>query len=88
MACQIFKTTTSPTASQLISGSLSDISGRKNRLLLFLGLIALGDVLSGFAKNKDQLFGFRAVAGIGGGGINSIVMIIVRDITTKTRGKY
>ncbi|KAJ9137839.1 Major facilitator superfamily transporter [Coniochaeta hoffmannii] len=77
------------TAFQLINGRLSDIFGRKNCLLLCLGLIALGDVLSGFAKTKEQLFAFRAVAGVGGGGINSIVMIIVSDITTlENRGKY
>lgn len=77
------------TAFQLINGRLSDIFGRKNCLLLCLGLIALGDTLSGFAKSKEQLFVFRAIAGIGGGGINSIVMIIVSDITTlENRGKY
>lgn len=77
------------TAFQLINGRLSDIFGRKNCLLLCLGLIALGDVLSGFAKTEEQLFAFRAIAGVGGGGINSIVMIIVSDITTlESRGKY
>lgn len=77
------------TAFQLINGRLSDIFGRKNCLLFCLGLIALGDVLSGFAKTKEQLFAFRALAGAGGGGINSISMIIVSDITTlENRGKY
>ncbi|OIW33468.1 major facilitator superfamily transporter [Coniochaeta ligniaria NRRL 30616] len=77
------------TAFQLINGRLSDIFGRKNCLLLCLGLIALGDILAGFAKTKAQLFAFRAIAGVGGGGINSIVMIIVSDITTlENRGKY
>ncbi|KAK3367726.1 major facilitator superfamily transporter [Podospora didyma] len=77
------------TAFQLINGRLSDIFGRKNCLLLCLALIALGDVLSGFAKTKGQLFAFRAIAGVGGGGINSIVMIIVSDITTlENRGTY
>lgn len=77
------------TAFQLINGRLSDIFGRKNCLLLCLALIALGDTLAGFAKTKEQLFAFRAIAGVGGGGINSIVMIIVSDITTlENRGKY
>jgi MFS family permease len=77
------------TAFQLINGRLSDIFGRKHCLLFCLGLIALGDVLSGFAKTKEQLFAFRAIAGVGGGGINSICMIIVSDITTlENRGKY
>ncbi|RKU44265.1 hypothetical protein DL546_007450 [Coniochaeta pulveracea] len=77
------------TAFQLINGRLSDIFGRKNCLLFCLALIALGDLLSGFAKTKEQLFVFRAIAGVGGGGINSISMIIVSDITTlENRGKY
>ncbi|KAK1635821.1 major facilitator superfamily transporter [Colletotrichum phormii] len=77
------------TAFQLINGRLSDIFGRKNLLMICLVLMAVGDVLCGFSKTKEQLFAFRAVAGIGGGGINSIVMIIVSDITTlENRGKY
>ncbi|GKT82337.1 major facilitator superfamily transporter [Colletotrichum tofieldiae] len=77
------------TAFQLINGRLSDIFGRKNLLMICLVLMAVGDILCGFSKTKEQLFAFRAVAGIGGGGINSIVMIIVSDITTlENRGKY
>ncbi|KAH8880427.1 MFS general substrate transporter [Thozetella sp. PMI_491] len=77
------------TAFQLINGRLSDIFGRKNCLLVCLGLLAVGDILSGFAKTPAQLFAYRAVAGIGGGGVNSLAMIIVSDITSfKDRGKY
>ncbi|OLN91615.1 putative MFS-type transporter C16A3.17c 2 [Colletotrichum chlorophyti] len=77
------------TAFQLINGRLSDIFGRKNLLMICLVFMAVGDILCGFSKTKEQLFAFRAIAGIGGGGINSIVMIIVSDITTlENRGKY
>ncbi|KAI4946024.1 hypothetical protein J4E91_007466 [Alternaria rosae] len=77
------------TAFQLINGRLSDIFGRKNLLLISLMLMALGDLGCGFAKTAVQLFVLRAIAGIGGGGINSLVMIIVSDITTlQNRGKY
>jgi hypothetical protein len=79
----------SSTAFQLINGRLSDLFGRKNLLLASLALLGFGDLLCGFAKNAEQLFAFRALAGIGGGGVNSIVMIIVSDITTlQNRGKY
>ncbi|KAK9770484.1 hypothetical protein SCAR479_12851 [Seiridium cardinale] len=79
----------SSTAFQLINGRLSDLFGRKNLLLVSLALLGFGDLLCGFAKTAEQLFAFRAVAGIGGGGVNSIVMIIVSDITTlQNRGKY
>lgn len=77
------------TAFQLINGRLSDIFGRKGLLLLCLALLAFGDLGCGFAQTAEQLFALRAVAGIGGGGINSLVMIIVSDITTlQNRGKY
>ncbi|KAM0716414.1 hypothetical protein Q7P37_007859 [Cladosporium fusiforme] len=77
------------TAFQLINGRLSDIFGRKNLLLICLALMALGDLGCGFAQTAEQLFALRSIAGIGGGGINSLVMIIVSDITTlQNRGKY
>lgn len=77
------------TAFQLINGRLSDVFGRKGLLLLCLALLALGDLGCGFAKTAEQLFALRAIAGVGGGGINSLVMIIVSDITTlHNRGKY
>ncbi|KAF2730610.1 major facilitator superfamily transporter [Polyplosphaeria fusca] len=77
------------TAFQLINGRLSDIFGRKNCLLLCLALLAIGDIGCGFSPTKEMLFFFRSIAGIGGGGINSLAMIIVSDITTlENRGKY
>ncbi|KAF2501591.1 major facilitator superfamily transporter [Lophium mytilinum] len=79
----------SSTAFQLINGRLSDIFGRKNCLLLCLALLGIGDLLCGFAKSKEALFAFRAIAGIGAGGVNSVAMIIVSDITTlENRGKF
>ena len=77
------------TSFQLVNGRLSDIFGRKNCMLVALILLALGDLLAGFAKTKEQLFALRAIAGVGGGGVNSIAMIIVSDITTlENRGIY
>lgn len=77
------------TAFQLINGRLSDVFGRKGLLLLCLALLAFGDLGCGFAQTAEQLFALRAIAGVGGGGINSLVMIIVSDITTlQNRGKY
>jgi hypothetical protein len=77
------------TAFQLINGRLSDIFGRKNCLLLCLALLAIGDIGCGFSRSSGVLFAFRSIAGIGGGGINSLAMIIVSDIVTlEDRGKY
>ncbi|EXJ96517.1 hypothetical protein A1O1_01643 [Capronia coronata CBS 617.96] len=77
------------TSFQLINGRLSDLFGRKNLLLVCLALMGIGDLACGFSKTKVQLFVFRSIAGVGGGGINSLAMIIVSDITTlRNRGTY
>ena len=76
------------TTFQLIWGRFSDIFGRKVILLICLGIFMLGDLLCGFARSEIQLYFFRAIAGVGGGGINSLCMIIVSDICSlKDRGK-
>ncbi|KAL7418362.1 hypothetical protein Q5752_006820 [Cryptotrichosporon argae] len=77
------------TSFQIITSRLSDIFGRKPVIIGSLALFALGDLLAGFAKNKVWLYCARAVAGIGGGGINSLTMIIMSDVVThRERGKY
>ncbi|KAM0342506.1 hypothetical protein ACHAPU_009480 [Fusarium lateritium] len=78
----------SSTAFQLIIGRLSDIFGRKTMLLICMFLIGVGDLACGFAKTPIQLYVLRAIAGIGGGGINNIVMIIVSDITSLQNRAY
>ena len=55
------------TSIQLINGRLSDIFGRKALLLGSLGLLGLGNLLSGFSNSSAMLFAFRAVSGLGGG---------------------
>lgn len=42
-------------------------------------LLALGDLLCGFAKNGPELYVFRGIAGVGTGGITALAMIIVSD---------
>ncbi|KAL9120485.1 MAG: hypothetical protein Q9187_002957 [Circinaria calcarea] len=77
------------TSIQLINGRLSDIFGRKPLLITALGLLALGNLLSGFSTSPAMLFAFRAMSGLGGGAINALVMVISSDITSlKQRGKY
>ncbi len=57
--------------------------------LIYRAIFAFGDLLAGFANNKVWLYSARAVAGIGGGGINSLTMIIVSDVVNvRERGKY
>ena len=54
-----------------------------------VALLVLGDLLCSIAQTAIQLYAFRALAGIGGGGITNIAMVIVSDIVPlKERGKY
>ncbi|QKX63003.1 uncharacterized protein TRUGW13939_10171 [Talaromyces rugulosus] len=77
------------TAVQLGNGRLSDIFGRKQMLIASLLVLAIGNLVAGFATSPGMLFAFRAVSGLGGGAITALVMIIASDITTlQERGKY
>ncbi|WWC68285.1 uncharacterized protein I206_102208 [Kwoniella pini CBS 10737] len=76
-------------AFQLVYGRLSDIFGRKTMLQAALSFLVIGNILCSFAKTPVQLYAFRAISGIGGGGINNIAMVIVSDIVPLAeRGKY
>lgn len=74
---------------QVLFGRLSDIFGRKTVLMTCLIILAISDLACGFAQTGVQFYIFRAFAGIGNGGIQSLTMVIVSDIVTlKQRGKY
>lgn len=73
----------------VLYGRLSDIFGRKIIYLSALGLFSIADLVCGFAQNPAMFYVFRGIAGIGGGGINSMALIIMSDIVTlQERGKY
>lgn len=77
------------TVFQVLFGRLSDIFGRKTVLMTCLAILAISDLACGFAQTGVQFFIFRAFAGIGNGGIQSLTMVIMSDIVTlKQRGKY
>ncbi|RDW85737.1 MFS multidrug transporter-like protein [Coleophoma crateriformis] len=77
------------TVFQVLYGRLSDIVGRKVVFLSAVGLLALGDLLCGFAKTGPQLYAFRGISGVGNGGITALAMMIVSDVVTlENRGKY
>jgi MFS family permease len=76
------------TAFQVLYGRLSDVLGRKVIMLVMLGLLAIGDLLCGFAKTGPQLYAFRGISGMANGGISTLSMIIMSDIVTlERRGK-
>lgn len=74
---------------QVLFGRFADIFGRKNMLMYCLSLLCISNMLCGFAQTGPQFFVFRAFAGIGAGGVQSLSMVIVSDIVTlKQRGKF
>jgi EmrB/QacA subfamily drug resistance transporter len=70
-------------------GKLSDQYGRKRMLYVAVGLFLLGSILSGFAQSMTQLILFRAVQGLGAGGLLPLAQIIVADLVPpRQRGRY
>ncbi|PBC84136.1 MULTISPECIES: MDR family MFS transporter [unclassified Streptomyces] len=76
-------------ASTPIWGKLGDMYGRKGVFLSSIVLFLIGSALSGMAQDMGQLIGFRAVQGLGAGGLMVGVMAIIGDlIPPRERGKY
>ncbi|KAI0127741.1 major facilitator superfamily domain-containing protein [Xylariales sp. AK1849] len=77
------------TTFQMLYGRLSDIFGRKVVYLAATGFLSIAALLCGLSQSAAMFYVFRAVAGIGGGGITNLSMIILSDIVTlEQRGKY
>ncbi|MEU6803505.1 MDR family MFS transporter [Streptomyces neyagawaensis] len=76
-------------ASTPIWGKLGDLYGRKSVFLTSIVIFLIGSALSGMAQDMDQLIGFRALQGLGAGGLMVGVMAIIGDlIPPRERGKY
>lgn len=70
-------------------GKLSDIYGRKPIYLVAIVFFTIGSVLCGLAGSIYELAAYRAVQGLGGGGLMSLAITIIADITSpRERGRY
>jgi EmrB/QacA subfamily drug resistance transporter len=70
-------------------GKLSDIYGRKPLYLISIALFLVGSLLCGTASSMYQLAGYRAVQGLGGGGLMALAITILGDIMSpRERAKY
>src|SRR5438270_8574468 len=77
------------TISVPLYGKISDLYGRKRIFQTAIVIFLIGSALSGLAQNMGQLIGFRAVQGIGAGGLMSTAQAIIGDIVApRERGKY
>ncbi|APU12388.1 MULTISPECIES: MDR family MFS transporter [Actinoalloteichus] len=70
-------------------GKLSDIYGRKPLYLTAIGLFLIGSVLCGLAQSIYELAAYRAVQGLGAGGLMSLAMTIIADmVAPRQRARY
>ncbi|KDR66619.1 hypothetical protein GALMADRAFT_232467 [Galerina marginata CBS 339.88] len=77
------------TSFQPLYGKLSDIFGRKSCLLFAYIVFAIGCLLCGLSRNMNELIASRVIAGIGGGGMQTVVSIIVSDVVPlRNRGTW
>ncbi|TIB74000.1 MFS general substrate transporter [Wallemia mellicola] len=77
------------TAFMPIHSRLSDLIGRKTVLQVCLALFFIGSLACAVSKTIEELIVFRAIAGVGGGGILNNVMVSISDIVSlRERGKY
>ncbi|MFI9328214.1 MDR family MFS transporter [Kitasatospora sp. NPDC052868] len=76
-------------ASTPIWGKLGDLYGRKGTFLTAIVIFLAGSALSGLSQNMNELIGFRALQGLGAGGLMVGVMSIMGAlIPPRDRGKY
>ena len=70
-------------------GKLSDLYGRRPFYLFAIGVFVVGSMLCGLADSMYQLAAFRALQGIGAGGLMSLALAIIGDIVPpRERSKY
>ncbi|WNV75110.1 MDR family MFS transporter [Geodermatophilus sp. DSM 44513] len=77
------------TISTPLYGKLSDIYGRRPFYLFAIAVFVVGSVLCGLADSMYQLAAYRAVQGIGAGGLMSLALAIIGDIVPpRQRSRY
>ena len=77
------------TLSTPLYGKISDLHGRKKVFQVAIVIFLIGSALSGLSQNMDELIAFRALQGLGGGGLMALAMAIVGDIVSpRERGRY
>ncbi|GIM92968.1 MDR family MFS transporter [Paractinoplanes toevensis] len=72
-----------------IWGKLGDLLGRRITFLSSIAVFLVGSALCGMSQNMGELIAFRALQGLGAGGLMVGVMAVLADIIPpRERGKY
>ena len=70
-------------------GKLSDLYGRRPFYLFAIGLFVVGSALCGLANSMYELAAYRALQGVGAGGLMSLALAIIGDIVPpRERSRY
>jgi EmrB/QacA subfamily drug resistance transporter len=76
-------------ASTPVYGKLGDLYGRKRLFQSAIAIFLVGSVLCGLSQDMLQLVAFRAIQGLGGGGLFVLSQTIVADVVApRQRGRY
>ena len=77
------------TAATPIYGKLSDLYGRKLMLQTAIGIFLITSLLCGLAQTMTELIIYRALQGLGGGGLLAMAHATVADVVSpRERGRY
>ena len=77
------------TVSTPLWGKLGDLYGRKIFFIWAIVIFLAGSMLCGFAQNMLELIVFRAIQGLGGGGLMVGAQAVIADVVPpRERGKY
>ncbi|MEQ4203726.1 MDR family MFS transporter [Actinopolymorpha sp. B9G3] len=77
------------TASTPLWGKISDLYGRRPMFQAAIGTFLVGSVLSALSQNMLELVAFRAIQGLGGGGLMALAFAVIGDIIPpRQRGRY
>jgi MFS family permease len=77
------------TVSTPLWGKIGDLYGRKNIFITSIVIFLVGSALSGMSQSMGELIGFRALQGLGAGGLIVGVMAIIGDLVPpRERGRY
>jgi EmrB/QacA subfamily drug resistance transporter len=77
------------TAATPIWGRLADLFNKKSLIQAAIVIFVIGSLASGLSQNTEQLIAFRAFQGIGVGGLQALVQIVLAAmIPPRERGRY
>ncbi|KAA1425084.1 MFS transporter [Mumia zhuanghuii] len=77
------------TVTTMLWGKFGDLFGRKGVFVVCIVIFLVGSALAGTSQTMGQLIAWRAMQGVGGGGLMVLAQAIIGDVVPpRDRGKY